>query len=314
MAFDRYTTEYLPIDRPDEAIPAIFDNEIYNFHRGFLLGIFGNAKIKTGGGKTWTAASIGWDYDEKFNADWVVLDPSSLLLKFEEIERRKEKGRVVVFEETQTQASNRTWWSLYNRVVLQAIETFRHIQCVAIFVSPMANLIDKDIRKLMRFTGENYLYNEDGLTGYLRLRETFTYNEDKDIGHGLIRFYHPPTGEVLALDWLKVYGLERSLMREIDEKVDEAKVKHRDNLRKEVENFEANLDAVYKRRHVFNPRETAEKIFQEPEVVREFGVKNHITSSTVAAIRPDIKSTKDLGAVAFWANSMWEKMKLVGNK
>lgn len=97
------------ISRPDEWVHSYFNQEMNVYKRGFTAGVFGNHIIKTGGGKSVGVACLARELDPSFDVfSRVVFSPAEGLRLMEEFERKKMHGAMMIFEESQGYASNRT--------------------------------------------------------------------------------------------------------------------------------------------------------------------------------------------------------------
>jgi hypothetical protein len=306
-----YAQEYIQINRPDEAIPALFDNEIKTYHRGFTFGMFGSQNVKTGGGKSIATAAMALEYDKTFNLDRIVFTPADMLKQLSDIERRKLRGAMLICEEVQNYASNRTWFSLYNKTIMHTIATFRHMRAGAFFVTPMARMIDADVQKLMRFGANARLKAVNGaLRGYVRVYEVATYNNDKDIARRPIKYYCPESGQVLQMEEARVYMPDRNFVRELEHKIDDYKSQYRSTLEQEAEAFDEAERTLYRRSDIFKPKELAERMLNDSTIINEFANKGAITQGTVAAFYPQLKAANELSAVQKWCEWTWDKLKL----
>lgn len=302
----------LHITRPDEFIPVLFDNEIRRYKRGFTFGMFGSANIKTGGGKSVATYQMCQEYDPTFNIDRVCLTPSDLLTQLAEIEDKRMHGACVVFEEAQNFASNRTWFSLYNKTIMHTIATFRYLRCGAFFITPMARMIDGDVRKLMRFHAVSRLVASEGnnLEGYIRISEVITYNDDKNIGHMDLSAYIPEQGRLLHCEELRVFITDREFLKQVEKKVTDYKKNYRMDLKKEAEAFENAQHNLYKKMGTINPQELAGEMLKDRTVVKELARRGKIDTVAVSGFYPNMDKDKDRAAVKWWVNKLWEDLKV----
>ena len=303
---------YLHLDRPDNAINTLFDNELNDYKRGFTMGMFGSNVVKTGGGKTVAASAIALDYDETFNVDRVVFSPAGLLKSLAEIEEKRIKGAFVICEEAQNYASNRTWFSLFNKAIMHTIATFRVMRAAAIFVTPMARMIDTDVQKLMRFAATSRLVIEgDELNGYIKLYEVTTANYDKDLWRRKIRFYVPETEQIVRADEFRVYLPPAEFLKDLENKVTEYKSQYRADILAEAEAF-AESEKNFERRipKAENHRLLAERLLEDKSVIKELSGSGKVSTGTIAAFFPNLKNMRDVAGVKWWVKESWEKLNL----
>lgn len=300
---------YPQLTRSDGVIPALFDWEIKSYHRGFVAGMFGSQTIKTGNGKSDGTCVICHEYDPDFGPDNIVFTPAEIL---RELSKPRHKGNMIMVDETQNIASNRTWFDLNNKTVMHTVATMRFRQQGAIFVTPMARMIDKDVQKLMRFAMTSWLSKEPPgvIAGWVRIREVATYHDDKDIAHRMIKFYDPDTGKVIELDCCKVFLPDEPWLKECRQKIKEYKEQHQLSLLEESEQFEEAEKQLYRKAGIFKPKDLAAKMLEEKSVINELAEKGKIQQGTIAAFYPGLKNNKDLGAVKWWVEDNWRKLSM----
>jgi len=61
----------------------------------------------------------------------------------------KKKYKVIVFDEAQTEISNRAWQSLTNKLMNYLLSTFRHRNVILLFTSPYSDFLDSQAMKLI---------------------------------------------------------------------------------------------------------------------------------------------------------------------
>lgn len=301
---------YPELTRSDEVISALFDHEFNRFHRGFVCGMFGSQTVKTGSGKSDGTCMVCHEYDDDFTANDIMFTPAEILRAQA---KTTHKGHMIMADETQNYASNRTWFDLNNKTVMHTVATMRYRRQGAVFVTPMARMIDKDVQKMMRFAMSSYLAAESDhtLSGWIRIREVATYNDDKDIARRMLKFYNPETGQVIELDTCRVYLSNEPWLQECRDRIEEYKDAYRGDLQEEADQFEEAEKALYRKSGIFKPKELAQKMLQESSVVKELSEKGKIQHGMVAAFYPNLKSTKDLSAVKWWVEDHWKQLSLV---
>jgi hypothetical protein len=312
----RYAREYIHIHTPNEAIPAIFKNEFERYRRGFAMGMFGSARIKTGGGKSLTCLTMASESDRDFNINQVAFTPGYMLQLLANFEKTNRRGGIVIFEEAQNFASNRTWYSLYNKTIMHTIATFRNLRCAAIFISPMARMVDPDVIKMMRFHATARLSAGPGgsLEGFASISEVYTYNNDKDIGRLPLNFYCPETGQVIIGDEYKVYLPDPALVEAYEEKVDEYKREFRGDLQAEAEQFAEAEKSLMRRPMVFKPKELASKMLEDKAVISELTNRGSVSSGAISAFFPNLRKATDQSAVKWWVEQSWKELNKVSGK
>lgn len=109
----------------------------------------------TGIGKSWSALSIAHDIDKEFNPREQVAfsfkELMRIINKFNDktTELSKKKFKVILFDEAQTNLSNREWQSRVNKLFNYLLSTFRHQNIILLFTSPYSDFIDSASMKLI---------------------------------------------------------------------------------------------------------------------------------------------------------------------
>lgn len=302
---------YPELTRTDEVIPALFKHEFERFHRGFVFGMFGSSTVKTGSGKSDSTCMVCHEQDDDFNANDIMFTPGEILHAQAKTQHR---GHMIMADETQNYASNRTWFDLNNKTVMHTVATMRYRRQGCGFVTPMARMIDKDVQKMMRFAMSSFLTAEPPngtLAGWIRIREVATYNDDKDIARRMLKFYDPEAGQVIELDQCRVYLTDEPWLQECRDRIEEYKDAYRGDLQEEADQFDEAEKALYRKSGIFKPKMLAEKMLEESSVVKELSEKGKIQHGMVAAFFPNLKSTKDLSAVKWWVEDHWKKLNTV---
>jgi hypothetical protein len=128
-------------------------------NKNFIAGTYG----PTGSGKSYVDLSIA----EMLNPDFhkhperICYSPLQLikLINGGNVKR----GDVIILEELGIQAGNRDWQSMFNRVILQLIQTFRRMGFILLVNVPYEDFIDKGVRKLVHasFRTKTINYNKN---------------------------------------------------------------------------------------------------------------------------------------------------------
>jgi hypothetical protein len=118
------------------------------------LNFLAMATGPTGVGKSWTMLSIAYQIDPEFSIEQVSFSFSGLMQiinKFndKDNELSKKKYKVCIFDECQTDISNREWQSKVNRLFNYLLSTFRHQNIIVLFTTPYQDFIDTQSLKLI---------------------------------------------------------------------------------------------------------------------------------------------------------------------
>ncbi len=103
----------------------------------------------TGSGKSWTALSIASKLDENFGPHRIVFGFENMMKLINEGEKELKAGSVIMWDEFQIDAGNRSWQSLTNKLLNSLLSTFRHKNLILLITSPYADFIDSHSRKLL---------------------------------------------------------------------------------------------------------------------------------------------------------------------
>ena len=103
----------------------------------------------TGVGKSWAMISIAKMLDEDFSIDQVAFTFKEVMEIINADWFKKKKWKVIIFDEAQTDISNRSWQSLTNKLMLYLTSTFRHQNIILFFISPFSDFVDSATMKLI---------------------------------------------------------------------------------------------------------------------------------------------------------------------
>ncbi len=115
---------------------------LYVQNKNFLLACVG----ATGSGKSYFGLRLCSEIDPEFNIERVVFDAESLMKLLNS--GTLHKGSAILWDETGVGLSNRTWFSVSNRVINYVLQTFRQDNLMMVFTVPDISFIDNATRKL----------------------------------------------------------------------------------------------------------------------------------------------------------------------
>lgn len=102
--------------------------------------------LKSGVGKSWTALEMGVTLDENFDMDNIVFEPNDFTRAMRKLEDIGKPSQVVVIDEAGILVNARKWNTLANQGIANAIQTFRELKGLVIFVAPDVMILDRYIR------------------------------------------------------------------------------------------------------------------------------------------------------------------------
>jgi ABC-type dipeptide/oligopeptide/nickel transport system ATPase component len=122
-------------------------------HLNFLCILEG----ETGSGKSYNALSISEKIDPEFDSKdqiaFTFFDLMKIINRFNGMEAghplAKKKYKVCIFDEAQTDLSNRDWQSKVNKLFNYLLSTFRHQNIILFFTSPYSDFVDSASMKLL---------------------------------------------------------------------------------------------------------------------------------------------------------------------
>lgn len=113
------------------------------------LNFLAIAEGQTGAGKSWAMLSLAYNIDPDFEVKQVAFSFREVMAIINADWFKKKKWKIILFDEPQTDISNRTWQSLTNKLMNYLVSTFRHQNIVLLFATPYADFIDSQTKKLI---------------------------------------------------------------------------------------------------------------------------------------------------------------------
>jgi len=113
------------------------------------LNFMAIAEGSTGIGKSWAMLSVAHQIDPNFTIDQVAFSFRAVMEILNNPDFKKKKWKVILFDEAQTEISNRAWQSLTNRLLNYLVSTFRHQNVILLFATPYSDFIDSQTQKLL---------------------------------------------------------------------------------------------------------------------------------------------------------------------
>lgn len=113
------------------------------------LNFLAIAEGPTGIGKSWGMIRVAYDLDNDFEARQIAFSFKQVMEIINADWFKKKKLKVIVFDEAQTDISNRQWQSLTNKLFNYLLSTFRHQNIILLFTSPYSDFIDSQSMKLI---------------------------------------------------------------------------------------------------------------------------------------------------------------------
>lgn len=111
--------------------------------------ITNNFMITKNSGKSWGMLSLAYNIDPEFSIDQVAFSFREVMTIINSDWFKKKKWKIILFDEPQTDISNRAWQSLTNKLMNYLVSTFRHQNIVLLFATPYSDFIDSQTKKLI---------------------------------------------------------------------------------------------------------------------------------------------------------------------
>lgn len=113
------------------------------------LNFLSLARGPTGIGKSWSLISISYMIDPEFEVRQIAFSFREVMKIINADWFKKKKWKIIIFDEAQTDISNRQWQSLTNKLMNFLLSTFRHQNIILFFSSPYEDFLDSQSRKLL---------------------------------------------------------------------------------------------------------------------------------------------------------------------
>lgn len=104
---------------------------------------------ETGAGKSWSLLSIAYQIDKEFESRQVSFSLKEVMETINSDWFNEKKWKIIIFDEAQTDISNRSWQSLTNKLMNYLLSTFRHRNIILFMTSPYSDFLDAQTMKLM---------------------------------------------------------------------------------------------------------------------------------------------------------------------
>jgi len=104
---------------------------------------------ETGAGKSWSLLSIAYQIDKEFESRQVSFSLKQVMETINSDWFNEKKWKIIIFDEAQTEISNRSWQSLTNKLMNYLLSTFRHRNIILLMTSPYSDFLDAQTMKLM---------------------------------------------------------------------------------------------------------------------------------------------------------------------
>lgn len=114
---------------------------------------------ETGGGKSYSAVSLGEGIDPRFNIDNITTGAKEMVDFL--VDKKHPKGTTVVLDEAGVNFSSRRWMKAENKALGELFQTFRWMNVCLLFTLPNFTFLDNQQRKLCHFTFEQPNINRE---------------------------------------------------------------------------------------------------------------------------------------------------------
>ena len=113
------------------------------------LNFLAIAEGPTGIGKSWMLIRVAYEIDKDFETRQVAFSFKQVMEIINSDWFKEKKWKIIIFDEAQTDISNRQWQSLTNKLMNFLLSTFRHQNIILLFSSPYSDFVDSQTMKLI---------------------------------------------------------------------------------------------------------------------------------------------------------------------
>jgi len=126
----------------DNIIKTVIDKRLNQKNQN-LIGLFVGA---TGTGKSYSCLRLGEVIDPNFSEENIIFSVDDLIDKLDK--NKIKKGSVIVFEEIGVGADSRNFYTKQNKNLGYVLATFRTLNSIILFNTPVQSMIDKKVRQV----------------------------------------------------------------------------------------------------------------------------------------------------------------------
>lgn len=234
--------------KDEEAIAKYFHFLMKKLKIGMVIAITGSPLFKTGAGKSWTALKLASIIDPDFSIDKVVYHPEDFLKVLERVEKSGKPGQVVVIDEGGIMASSGSYHDYMNKAVSYTLQTFRTLNCMAIFCMPNLKNVDKRVRELLSHWGYcEKTWDSQNKRSIVRLKmyrlkQNLFKRYGDDYRYEKIQMYSKTRRRVVTFDYFDVEPLDPELAEQYEEFSKKEKSDFRKMMLQTIEKMNKKLD------------------------------------------------------------------------
>lgn len=209
--------------------------------QGLILAITGGRHLKTGEGKSITAIALAEEIDPTFSVDKIALDATQFIEICNTIEEIGKPAQVMMADEAEVMASNRSYYSIYNKALVDVASTMRNLKCITILCLPKLDMIDKKLQHLIGHWGwvEKVVDEKQNLKVKLRFYRLISNPLGKsELKPERIVMFSQEKGKNVSFDYFEVNLPSKPLMDSYLKLEKEYKRGIRNKILEELEDYE----------------------------------------------------------------------------
>lgn len=233
-----------------ELVVKPIKDRLLKHNKNFMCVICG----ETGSGKSYSALKLAEMIDPNFNINHVVFSGQEfmeLLNKPDELPA----GSVLIWDEAGVNMASRDFASLFNKLLMKVLQTFRHRNICCIFTVPSFSFIDIQARKLLHAYIETCGINRKEkkvVTKFLFLQSSARYGDKIYYHYPLIKDENTKYAKVTRVNF---YKASKPLLKAYEERREVFTAKLNKAIAQQL-----NRTEVKSNKETFDPKEVADKL------------------------------------------------------
>lgn len=274
----------LEVNNKGEAFKKFVDYYLHGLGVGFVILVTGNTRAKIGNGKTLTGLKLAEIIEPSFSIDRFTFTPYEFLTKLNEIRENRQFYKVLILDEAEIGAASNAWYTLTSKALAAAMATFRNTKTVIIIITPMASLINSQVRKLcaVRVVPTLTLEKNKRVVHAKFYSISTDFDGDKTY-HRKLRFWNNTTKRVWVSKHTKIGLPSKHLLDAYEEKDWNYKLEINRKLLKELKKLDEVETDVNKKMETI-----ILELSRHPDLLKVISEKGKVSGSDIKSIKPDI--------------------------
>ena len=296
----------MEVDGAGQGFKKLVNYYLHGLGIGFVILVTGNARSKIGNGKTVTALKLAEIIEPGFDISRFTFTPYEFLTQLNKIRENRDYYKVLILDEGEIAASSKEWYTLGSKALAAAMMTFRNTRTVIIIVTPMASLINSQVRKLcaIRVVPSLTIEHNKKVVHAKFYRVSTDFEGDKTY-YRKLKFWDSESKRVWCPKYVKV-GLPSKHLLDAYEKVDwdyKVKINTNPKLLNDLNKLdETDVESGNKM------DKTILELVQHPDVLKEINEKGKVSATTIKGIKRNL-GIQTCGSIAKAINKEIQKEK-----